>query len=511
MAIKGTVKIELFDAATGAKTDEVISSNMVTNAVRNIVNPDRALVDGGEYTSFGTVSRDIMEKWVGATSPIGRKLFKGIMLFNKKLTENVDNIIPDASTREAMIGCGGGGSTLAGNSFRGTYNNTESRELSNGYSHVWDFATDQANGVINAVALTSEWGGEMGWRASEYEMAKSLVPITGENSWLNSVSALDVPASPVCLSLFRNVPFPYSASSDGGYRNAICSMFVANGVLYEVVIRDDRKQLEVYRKSLTNALRLKESLWTAPVEFTDDIPALREGASKLVFTSVNGFCASSASNVNVCLIPNGVMFASFSSNADMTIINTTSVSLVDGEVTVNSWGITTAIQTINLTRTYAGCAVDGDYIYVASGAKGYLDKIYKLKMHGNKEESELTMPYTPASSTERIHMGTFLDTIFVCKPSADVYYLLDSTRTSFTNKISAFVSGKANGKPMYYVTNETAPWVLLIGDLKITNEVVDGLIPVIVAPYLATINNLQKAVTKTASKTMKITYTIQNT
>ena len=49
MAITGTVKIELFDAATGAKTDEVISSNMVTNAVRNIVNPDRAIVDGG-YT-----------------------------------------------------------------------------------------------------------------------------------------------------------------------------------------------------------------------------------------------------------------------------------------------------------------------------------------------------------------------------------------------------------------------------------------------------------------------------
>ena len=29
--------------------------------------------------------------------------------------------------------------------------------------------------------------------------------------------------------------------------------------------------------------------------------------------------------------------------------------------------------------------------------------------------------------------------------------------------------------------------------------------------YLATINNLSEAVTKTSSKTMKITYTIQNT
>ena len=167
---------------------------------------------------------------------------------------------------------------MAGNNFRGTYNTAESRQLSNGYSHVWDFATNQANGVINAVALTSEWGGEMGWKATEYEMAKSLMPMTDENTWMNSVSTADVPSGDYFFKLERNLSAPSESGAE--YSDALCTVFVAGGYLFEVVIRNDRKLMEVYRKNLTNPLSLTETLYTNPVEFSGVTPSLREGAKK---------------------------------------------------------------------------------------------------------------------------------------------------------------------------------------------------------------------------------------
>lgn len=519
MAIKGTVKIELFDAATGRKTDEVISSNMVTNAVSNIVNPDRAIVDGG-YT-YG-LDADWMEKWVGATSPIGRKLFKGIMLFNKKLTENVDNIIPDQSTREAMIGCAGGGSSLEGNNFRGTYNTAESRQLSNGYSHVWDFSTNQANGVINAVALTSEWGGEMGWKATEYEMAKSLMPMTGNNTWMNSVSTADIPSSTVNSYFFKledKLSVPSGSGTD--YSSALCTVFVAGGYLFEVVLRNDRKLMEVYRKSLTNALSLVETLYTNPVEFSGITPSLREGAKKFEFTSVDGFCAEDDLNVDVCHVPNGVMFVSYSiskatspGDTDVLIINTTTLALVDGELTVSTSVIASGLtEQISISRgrnNISTAASDGEYLYVYSNKVGYLDKIYKIKINGATEESEIELPFTAPTSTGGVCLGSFLDTIFICSKEPTVLYLLNSTKTAFVSGLSAQVYSQSRGRVSYFLTQLTPPWVLAIEEMKV-DSLTKGIYPMIVSPYLATINNLQTAVTKTASKTMKITYTIQNT
>lgn len=519
MAITGTVKIELFDATTGEKTDEVVSSNMVTNAVRNVVNPDRAIVDGGYTQGMGNLW---MQNWVGATSPIGRKLFKGIMLFNKKLTENVDNIIPDQSTREAMIGCAGGGSSLAGNTFRGTYNNTESRKLSNGYSHVWDFSTDQANGVINAVALTSEWGGEMGWRASAYEMAKSLMPMTGNNTWMNSVSTADIPSS-TANSYFFKLEDKLSVPSGSGtaYSSALCTVFVAGGYLFEVVLRNDRKLMEVYRKSLTNALSLVETLYTNPVSFDGITASLREGATKFEFTSVNGFCAEDASTVDICHVPNGVMFLSYSvskatseEDTDTLIINTTTLSLVDGQLTVSEWGVTSTltpqISVQRGTGNISTAASDGEYLYVYSNSRRYFDKIYKIKIRGNREESEIELPFTAPTSAGQVCLGTFLDTLFVCSSKPDILYLLNSTKSSFMSGLSAQVADSSKGKVCYFLTGLTAPWVLAVEDMKL-DSFTGGIYPLVVSPYLATINNLQTAVTKTASKTMKITYTIQNT
>lgn len=515
MAITGTVKIELFDAATGEKTDEVVSSNMVTNAVRNVVNPDRAIVDGGY---MGSLNDSWSENWVGATSPIGRKLFKGIMLFNKKLTENVDNIIPDQSTRDAMIGCAGGGSALAGNDFRGTYNATESRQLSNGYSHVWDFATNQANGVINAVALTSEWGGEMGWKATEDDMKKSLMPMSGENTWMNSVSTADVPSG--SISKFRMFDeFSVPSGSDTGYSSPQCGVFVAGGRLFQVVISDDRKTMDVYAKNLLNDLSLVETLWTAPVSFAKATPSLRDGAVRYTFTSVNEFCNTLQRYVDVCLIPNGIMFVSYriasaEGSDDTLVMNTTSVVYENGDVNVTEWGVTSSLATqISTTRGYNGCASDGEYLYVYPNKAGYLDKIYKIKIRGNREESEIELPFTAPTSVASadVHLGNIANNLYVYGGrNVPLLYLLNSTKTAFVASLSKPVGYYGSYTSIIQLAQLTPPWVLCIDnlDLRYSQE---APYPVIVSPYLATINNLQTAVTKTASKTMKITYTIQNT
>lgn len=82
-------------------------------------------------------------------------LFGGIMLFDNAIEEKADNIIPP------------GGITMIGNAVKGmvntadppelgSYNESESGWMQDGsFKMVFDFATNQANGTINCVCLTS--------------------------------------------------------------------------------------------------------------------------------------------------------------------------------------------------------------------------------------------------------------------------------------------------------------------------------------------------------------------
>lgn len=134
--IKGLLKIELFDAETKKLVQKVEKENMVTNAVKNMLQAYAATNQMGEIMPLATVG------------------LGGIMLFDTELTANADNVLFPSNSH--LVGYGLQGVNTS-NTMCGSKNALES-SLQIGEDGravtVWDFGTSQANGTIKAVALT---------------------------------------------------------------------------------------------------------------------------------------------------------------------------------------------------------------------------------------------------------------------------------------------------------------------------------------------------------------------
>lgn len=139
MALKGTTVIELTNVKTG-EVEKYEDENMVTNALNRFFTPIGYLKGFGELGSY---------------DPIVHTHMGGMILFDSKLDEIADNIFPPAS----VLPVGYAGDNYVNDTTDvavGSSNLTE-REYNtySGYmKFVYDFTTSQANGKINAIALT---------------------------------------------------------------------------------------------------------------------------------------------------------------------------------------------------------------------------------------------------------------------------------------------------------------------------------------------------------------------
>jgi hypothetical protein len=82
--------------------------------------------------------------------PIATNALGGIMLFNDPLTESVSNV---RFPHNKIIGMAGQ-TQNSDNAFLGSFNSLESMPITDGFRTVWDFSTAQANGTISSVART---------------------------------------------------------------------------------------------------------------------------------------------------------------------------------------------------------------------------------------------------------------------------------------------------------------------------------------------------------------------
>lgn len=160
MALKGTTKIELTNVKTGEK--EVIEKdNLVTNAVADVLqmNPFGFMGDGTSVMDGGVFAKNIF--------PICPNLFGGILLYENALAEDPDEYYAPYSN--PIVGYSSNDVNSKADIKRGSMNQTESGALEDGsgYRFVFDFETSQANGTISAVGLTSKWGGRGGYKSAE--------------------------------------------------------------------------------------------------------------------------------------------------------------------------------------------------------------------------------------------------------------------------------------------------------------------------------------------------------
>ena len=156
MSLKGHTVIELTDVNTGEKEIHE-DDNMITNAIKQLLGYNgHVCISTRQSLSYGTTSK---------YSELLR-LTGGLLLFDTELEENVDKYYPPAGVR--LVGFGSGISYAGNNLQAGSYNQQESGPTENGYRHVWDFNTNQANGQIACACLTTRSGGKITTGGDEY-------------------------------------------------------------------------------------------------------------------------------------------------------------------------------------------------------------------------------------------------------------------------------------------------------------------------------------------------------
>ncbi len=122
--------------------------NIITNAISKILNPP---LDYAYKTGWIKIAETI--------SPIQTVGMGGILIWGDNITEDANIVVPPAG----ITPIGHAGDEYTGtNPARGSYNAAESGAIEGGYRHVWDFATDRANGTIKCLSLTSKQGGNSG-------------------------------------------------------------------------------------------------------------------------------------------------------------------------------------------------------------------------------------------------------------------------------------------------------------------------------------------------------------
>ncbi len=152
MPIHGHTKIELTNQTTG-EVEVIEKDNIVTNAVTQLFNAFNGTLNLREANANGEYG--ITNNW-----QLLESLYGGLLLYDTPLGSDPDTVFapPEAN----IVGSGtiyrqNNGSGLQ----RGGYNKTESKiDLEDGVvTFVYDFATSQANGTIASVCLTHRLGG----------------------------------------------------------------------------------------------------------------------------------------------------------------------------------------------------------------------------------------------------------------------------------------------------------------------------------------------------------------
>lgn len=159
--IKGKTKIQLFE--DGKLISETHEENMITNAVDNILNPPYYIESGMDSENDRSFNPLRIFK-----SNIADTAFHGVIVCRDKIEENADNVMIPWTNAE--IGHAGIPTTNTDPTI-GTYNENESGKIDGGYRHVWDFASDKANGEISCICLTTKDGGTGGYHDTFWNLS----------------------------------------------------------------------------------------------------------------------------------------------------------------------------------------------------------------------------------------------------------------------------------------------------------------------------------------------------
>ena len=463
MKLKGSTKIELTDVHTGKK-EIYRDTNMVTKAVSQVFGNN---IEGMLFCVAGssTVS------WSDYFLPICPNTIGGILLFQDAITEDENTIYAPSSNQ--CIGYASNDVNATANVLRGSLNLTESKTTDKGYKFVWDFTTSQGNGTITAVCLTHKQGG-VGYFGDTFDAEKRLLRMKSPSTVSSG------------LIMNRYVDM-VEVNFEGNYFISI-SMDTSNAILINKV-RKSFCNIGLNFNLQENGDELLETHTINPTVFINSTASSNYGYYDFIDGEDGywyGFMAGSNS----------------SGNATVKWIK---ISKADFTFTDGTWTLTNAqLYQIGYRSGYGGqpyrniqSVMRGGYLYAMKyDRKG----IYKINANNSADITLIPFGFTSnfsgGDSYGYVQMYKIGDRIL----GSDFNICSDDT-----------IICTKNYTGLNYVCTpffRYGPYAISFGRYSYSTASVYKTL-FLVTPYLASINNLSTSVIKTADKTMKITYTVE--
>lgn len=509
--LKGKTTIQLYDAVTGELTDSVTKENIVTNAVKNALGGSfnkTAVCENHNLTMNGAGYTSLFR--LPSSKNFAQALFGGVLIFSKNIDEDVNHIIPTIDEIKSCIGCANQSSSNVGNSYRGSLNTSESVIGDDYVTFVWDFTTEQANGDIACICLTSDCGGAAGWAFDAKDASingRNFRNFRTNGIWDSSVihSIDNYAHSPLIISAYSNSNGGKCVYIDGDYL-----YYVYRGIAYK---QDIRKALNNFGIGLIDGfdygkLSSYETIDTG-ISSTRDIKNYckdhaycQDGDGS--YTSFNLVKYSGNGNAEKITIPTDNINSSISAYFNLTgksnavnvmdkFLYNDKIYLVVGQV---NWADLTTRP--NKMRIYV-LNMNGTFTYKDINlSSSMINLLFGTTKRGGYTDSSLGCSFTVFQGSLCIRGydstngyayflvdedGSMSDRAFLCSSDITLYSLS-------IDKLKDWI-------PEPYMS------CIISGD-KLQNIYTTEL----VSAYLATINNQDIVLTKTADKTMKIIYTL---
>lgn len=466
----GTTRIELTDVHTGEK--EVHDDhNMVTNALRDIFQPI------GLCSSEQIYYKDL--------APYYYSLLGGLLCFDTALDEDPDKYFPPTSA--SLVGCAVYNQVNSSdNPYRGNYNTSESEvNLEERYvKFVYDFATNQANGTISSVCLTHQDGGYTSYGGRDLKLsfsysAQNLIKKINDNHILIFSGTNNVGANSSNRTKTSNI-----VTLDQEF------LFLINRELdcaFYFKIADSKHIHITRRRTYLRSVSIFDTPATVKSLVEDkELPELGIELKTNQYMSYNYDHATK--KLYICTSPNNL-----SSSGNITVT----------EIKYDTW----EIKQYDIKNT-TGVNIDNSYLYSYAVTNGYLYcvgytspyDIYKIELSNSanvtKIENKSQIKVTPSYILNgRIY--------YQCQNLA--CFVLN-TETNEIRDMEVEMLPIPSSSTTHAIYDVTPVYdTQLINYISVYNSYGWHFI----CNYLATINNLDVPVTKTAEKTMKITYILQ--
>ena len=461
--LKGKTIIELTDVKTG-EVERREEDNMITNALSHLFEP---------FGHYKTASRLFNSN---SLLPYYQNLLGGLLLFDGEIEENAENIFPPATVN--MTGCGVYGrqnDTVCVK--RGDYNMTESEvNLNSKYvKFVYDFTTSQGNGNIACVALTSKNGGYCGYGAIDATIQISNMAFYPSDNVINFMAQSNCSRKGGSITL--------------GVTQFLFAVDAENDVLWYLRVNSAKSVSIVKRRGYFNSVGVFDTPTSSgKLIETIDLPDMSTGLYSTSYLYYN------YNDDEKCVY----IYSAANSYTDAgQAFNIIKINISNNAVT--EYPMTNQTNKRIMLASQRTCVYKG-FIY--------------------------TRDYNSPYATYKIAIGNSTDVRLIEAPSVVRHTNMDPIFTA-NGRIfyDAYSHSYMDGTERAFVLNTESEEILPLETRYICggdySTLVDA-VPVIRHPecwwfygqviypgvYLATINNIEP-VTKTADKTMKVTYIIR--